>query len=262
MAWPAVKHKCYRDSAVESAAVVAVREAHRLAGTWHRAIDRYIVLSEFMKEIMTRHGYPAERMVVRHNALFRQLESGQGTKDQVVFAARLAADKGVLTLLEAWARHPDLPKLVICGDGPRADDVSAAAAADPRIDWVGWRDRTDLDQLLADSRLAIVPSLNYEGWPLTVIEAFGAGTPVVASRLGAIPEMFKDPAAGALFEPGDTDSLAEAVRRTFAESAPGSPRRSAARRLFEDHYSAKTAYKGLLDIYSAAGAVSRLEAKS
>lgn len=138
----------------------------------------------------------------------------------VVFAAgRLAPQKGFGVLLDAAARWRDLepaPRLVIAGDGPLAGELKARAASlGVSAEFPGRRD--DVPAMLASAAVFVLPSL-WEGQPLVLQEALRAGVPVVATRVGGIPDLTGDDAA-VLVPPGDAARLAEAVRAILREPA-------------------------------------------
>jgi glycosyltransferase involved in cell wall biosynthesis len=137
----------------------------------------------------------------------------------VLAAGRLAAQKGFGTLLNAAARWRDLkpePLLVIAGEGPLEAELKARAATlglDARFPG----HRNDMPALLGAAAVFVLPSV-WEGQPLILQEALRAGVPVVATRVGGIPDLTGEDAA-LLVPPGDTSRLAEAVRAVLTDPA-------------------------------------------
>ncbi len=164
------------------------------------------------------------------------------------------------TLLEAWTGHTDLPPLVICGDGPLRAQVESAALADERIDYLGWKDRSAVIDKLKAAAVLIVPSLWSEGMPQIIVESLAVGTPVVASRLGAMAEMIDHGVTGLLFDPGDASDLARTVRQAIAEPDRLRSMRSEARGVFEHRYSAARNHELLMEIYATATRLSHTSA--
>jgi glycosyltransferase involved in cell wall biosynthesis len=114
---------------------------------------------------------------------------------------------------------------------------------------------------MAEARCVVCPSDCYETFGRVVIEAFAAGTPVVASRIGALAELLEDGRTGRLFSPGDAQALVAAVRDVALAQASPDDMRQAARRAFEARYGAAANYAMLMTIYRtalgrASGAVS------
>ena len=250
---PAVRHGCYRDSRPATAAVAATTALHRRLGTWDRAVDRYIALSAFARDLFVEGGLPAARVVVKHNAP----AAATGGPDPDVegfalFAGRLDRGKGVDVMLAAWAHDPTLPPLRVAGDGPLADEVARAAARDGRVVWLGWQDAPSMDRLMAQAAVLVAPSMTYEGWPLVSVEAMGKGTPVVATDHGVFPEMIEPGETGGLFPRGDAAGLAAAVHDLVDDPARlGAVRaRTAAR--FRERFSRAVNYRRLRAVYAGA----------
>ena len=120
----------------------------------------------------------------------------------------MSPEKGIKTLLSAWSQLAGRLPLKVIGDGPLAKDVRAAANKTAGIDWLGRRQPQEVLALLGKAACLVMPSIWYETFGRTIIEAYAKGTPVVASRLGAMAELVDDGRTGLLFEPGNPDDLA------------------------------------------------------
>jgi glycosyltransferase involved in cell wall biosynthesis len=250
--WPAVQHACYRDSRLATTAIAAMLTIHRWAGTYRRAIDAYISLSQFSRDKLIAGGLPAQKMHLRPNFMLTDPGQGHGDGGYAFYVGRLSPEKGIETLLDAWLHHePGIP-LVICGNGPLAPLVEQAAAHSDRIAWYPNRSDDEVLRRLGEASLFILPSVNYEGFPKTIVEAYAKGTPVVASRLGAMAELVHKGVSGECFTAGDSAVLARTVRSMIHDSGRLAQMRCAARRLFETRYSASTSYARLLEIYEHA----------
>jgi glycosyltransferase involved in cell wall biosynthesis len=129
----------------------------------------------------------------------------------VGFVGRIEPGKGVLDLVRAM-RGVDA-RLVIVGDGPERPSLEAELqllGIDDRVQLAGERD--DVRDLLADADIFVLSSVS-EGLPVSVLEAMAAELPVVASRVGGVPELVADGENGFLVPPGNPDELAAAVGR-------------------------------------------------
>jgi glycosyltransferase involved in cell wall biosynthesis len=256
--WPAVVHRCYRDSAAASAAVAAMQVVHRAAGTWRRHVDAFFTLTEFARGKFLAAGFPADRVHVKYNSVHPDPGVGDGAGGFFAFAGRLSPEKGVATLLKAWRLDATLPPLKVIGDGPLAPQVAAAAADDPRIEWLGHRTEADVHGIFGRAMGVIVPSVWYETFGRTIAEAFAGGTPVIASRLGAMAELVADGRTGWLFAPGDAANLARAVAACRdTEDGPRATLRVAARAEYERQFTPMSNYRRLLEIYELALATAR-----
>lgn len=250
IAWPAVVHGCYRDSRSASAAVAAMLAYHRGKNSWIEMVDRYIAPTFFVRDKHIQGGLPAEKIEVKPNFVFPDPGRGTGGGNYGLFVGRLSPEKGLETLLAAWPHLHSNLVLRIIGDGPLSEKVQAAANSDRRIEWLGRCDTTRVFAELAEAQCLIMPSVCYETFGLSIVEAYATGTPVIASNLGAMAELVEDDQTGFLFAPNDPYDLARKVDRLVAE--PTTRFRDRAREEFEQRYTADANYDALVSIYDAA----------
>lgn len=244
---PALRNRCYRGSLLATASVATMIGTHRVARTWNNAVDLYIAPTEFARNKFVEGGLPAERIVVKPHMLLPDpgvREGGEG--DYALFVGRLSEEKGVETMLDAW-RDLSGVSLRIAGDGPLARTTWPAG-----VTWLGQQSRELVYAQIKNARVVIVPSTWYEIGPLTILEAFACGTPVIASNLGSMAERVRDGHTGLLFRPGDAGDLAEKVRYAFSHPEHLAAMRVNARREFEEKYTAERNYKMLISIYERA----------
>lgn len=250
VAWPALRHRCYRGSTAGSAAVaLSFRGATR---TWHRDVSRYIALSEFARNKFIGCGFAEDRIAVKPNFVDPDPGMGAGDGDYALFAGRLSSEKGIETLLEAFRGMSRRPHLKIFGDGPLRHDVAQAAATMREIEWCGARPHQEVTRAMRTARVLIVPSAWYEGFPMVIAEAFAAGLPVIASRLGAMEEVVENGATGHLFVAGQPEDLALRVEWAFTQKVRMQAMRLKARFEYLSKYTARMNYALLADIYRAA----------
>lgn len=254
--WPAIKHACYRGSRPATAAVAMMNVSHRVLGTWASAVDVYIALSRFARDLHIRAGLPAHKVVVKPN--FVAPDPGPGCarerRDFAVYVGRLSPEKGVRTLVESWRQRPGIA-LKIIGDGPlRAEMESTVESAglSPTVHILGALPREQVYALLRSARFAIVPSECYENFPVAIAEAFACATPVLASALGTLPELVDDGRTGWLFPPADSAALACQVAWAVSHPAEVSTAGLEARAAYEAAYTADRNYGLLMDIYTGA----------
>ncbi len=254
--WPAVRHACYRQSRAGTAVVASMLLAHHLGGTYGRAVDVYIAMSEFARQRFIAGGLPAEKIVLKPNFVRPDPGPGTGRGGYVLYVGRLSAEKGIDVLLEAWSRLPGQTRLVVVGDGPLSGRVRQAAASDRRIEPLGWQPLEEVYRIMGEASCMVIPSIWYEGFPKTLVESSAKGTPVIASDLGGMAELIADGQTGLHFRPGDADDLAAKVRQLLAEPSKLRRLRQAARRQYQRHYSAEANYECLMAIYERALGVS------
>jgi glycosyltransferase involved in cell wall biosynthesis len=250
--WPAVAHGCYRNSRAATAVVVSTIAMHRAIGTYRHKVSRYIALCEFSRTKLLEAGLPASRVVIKPNfAVDRYRGGGWDTaRSGALWLGRLSGEKGVSVLVEAWRALPDAP-LTVIGTGPLESDVRRGLDGKPaRL--LGFVDDETRTRELASAAFVVMPSLVYEGFPMVVAESFSAGTPIIASRLGAMAELIEDGETGLHFEPGNGRDLADKVR--WAQAHPDEMRRMGhnARRVYEQRYTAQASHDRLVQIYREA----------
>lgn len=199
-----------------------------------RAMDKVIAVSQAVESDLCDQGIRANRTVVIPNGLPVR-ETDRESRDEVRAklglphdalsigcVGRLAKVKGHAYLIEAIDRlKDDFPtiRLFIAGDGPLLPDlrtmIESKGLAD-RVKLLGFRD--DIRALLASFDIFVLPSLS-EGLPIALLEAMSLGVPVVASRVGGIPEVIVDDSQGVLVSPGNPSALANAIQMLFVDRA-------------------------------------------
>lgn len=243
----AVRHRCYRGSLAQTGAVAMMLVLHRTLGTYRNKVSRFIALNEFCRSKFVAGGLPAERIAVKPNFVEWVPEPQWVSRSGGLYVGRMSEEKGVTVLMEAMAAYP-AHQLQVIGSGPfeaRMRQVAGAAYKGPQ----------PLAQILASlsgASYLVLPSVCYEGFPRTLVEAFACGVPVIASRHGSLAELVDDGRTGLLFEPGNAQDLV--ARLQWADSHPEEMRAMgmAARREYEARYTPDCNYAQLLAIYEQA----------
>jgi glycosyltransferase involved in cell wall biosynthesis len=249
----AVRHSCYRGSRAQTAAVALMLGTHRALNTWNEKVDAYIALTEFARQKFIRGGLPADRIFVKPNFLDcdpgLRLSPGQGA----IFVGRLAEQKGLWTLLEAWRRVPREFHLRIVGDGPLLEELSARKKGWnlPNVTIDGRLSREQVILAICRAQLLIFPSLWYECFPLALIESFACGVPVITSNLGAMAEIVENGRTGLHFRAGDPADLAEKVSWACCHPLEIESMSHASRAEFLARYTADPNFDQLMKIYRA-----------
>lgn len=245
--WRAAVHGCYHDSPLQSGLVAGMLTAHRLLGTWHHKITRYIALNEFCKRKFIAGGLPAEHIAIKPNFVDMPREEN-GVQQGGLFVGRLAPEKGIEVLLDALDLVDNV-RMRVVGDGPKMIRITTRITADSRVQVLGPRPPDEVYREMRRAAYLVMPSLWYENFPRTLVEAFACGLPVIASRLGALAELIDDGRTGLLFDAGNATDLAAKVR--WAENHPGelATMGQAARREYEEKYTADTNHRQLVAIY-------------
>ena len=133
-----------------------------------------------------------------------------------------------------------------------AQDVEAAAAANPNVEWRGSCSPAEVLAAMADARMVVFPSLWYEGLPRVLMEAFACGAPVVASALGAMTELISHGESGMLFPVGDSAALTDTVLRLWNDADTRNRLKRNGRRVYEQSFTPEKNYSDLIRIYASA----------
>lgn len=248
--WRGVARACYRDSRAASAALAGMLTLHRGLGTYRHKVARYIALNEFCRGKFIEGGLPAERVVVKPN--FVNWADGpalsqESTRQGLLFVGRLSVEKGVATLAEAMRRCPNA-SLRVAGDGPQGGLLDGVAG----VTRLGSQPSDAVRREMGGAHALVVPSIWYENFPRTIVEAFAAGLPVIASRIGALATLVTHGTTGLLFEPGDAADLAD--RMAWALAHPGEMAQMGrnARAQYDREFTPQVNYRRLMEIYDAA----------
>lgn len=226
---------------------------HKALGTWGKKVHAYIALTNFGRDKLIKGGVPTERLWVKPNFVFDASAQGSHDGSFGLFVGRLSPEKGVASLISAWSRLKSR-RIKIAGDGPLLTDLRNAAAVNPNIEILGKQSREAVAALMRQASFLLFPSRCYEGFPMVIAEAYAAGLPVLASRLGSMVELVRDGETGMLFDPDDPHEIAQCVERMFGSQLKVRKMSAAAREEYLERYTAEKNYKQLMHIYVCAGA--------
>ena len=223
---PCIQKRCVKSSRSKSALAAAEARFLRLHHSYDK-VDLFIAPSLFMRDKLLEGGFDPERVIHMQNfATDEVLTRASSTEDFtdrerpfLLFSGRLSREKGVDILVRAFLRvaeaEPDW-RLFIAGDGPERPAIEAMLTPSPhgeRVELVGHLSQAEVQRYAERASLAIASSRCRENMPYSVIEALAAGTPVVGTRIGGIPELVMEGETGFVAEPGDEQSLYEAIVR-------------------------------------------------
>ena len=248
---PGIIHSCYRNNRTASTAAALTVKLHSLIGTWSKAIDTFIVYSHFAHKKLVQGGLPPEKIAFKTNFLYPVPEVGEGSGNYALFVGRLAPEKGIAVMLEAWSKVGNQLPLKIVGDGPLAPQVATAAKKLPQVGWLGRKPLNEVYELMKNASCLIIPSEWYETFGRVGIEALATGTPLIVSNIGALTELVEPEGNGVLFNPGDAQDLADKVEILTKNPHKLRQMRQYARQSFEAKYLARDNYQRLMEIYNS-----------
>lgn len=248
-----IKYKCYRESATASALVTTITGMHKLIQTWKNKITTFITLNDFSRSKLLHSSLqvPENKLITKPNFVSDPGDGIQPREKFFLFAGRIVNEKGVHVLAKAFAGMPTI-QLVIIGDGPEKKYLEETYMFSSNISFTGHLQKKEVSEYMKRCKAFICPSVWYEGAPLTIIEAFATGTPVIASRLGAMAESIRDGFNGLHFKPGDADDLIEKVNRFIKETETNTMLYKNARHTYLEKYHPDIHYHAIIKIYEAA----------
>lgn len=247
---------CKGGSRAASLAVSIELGVHTFTGAYG-PVGRFVCPSRFMLDKMVAgRVYPDRLRHVPHFVITDGVTPKQEVGGPLVYAGRLAHEKAVDVLVEAVGRLGRPAELVVAGDGPDAPALRALAerVAPGQVRFVGRLNKPDLVTLLTSAVAACVPSRWYENQPLSVLEAFAAGLPVVGTAIGGIPELVEDGVDGFLAPVDDVDALAAALSKVLDDPVSALAMGRAARRKAQTRHAPSTHVAALDGVYAEAGA--------
>lgn len=253
--WHGVRHRCYRGSRGQSAAVASMISLHRWLGTLERSVRFFLVLNEFARERLVKAGLPADRVITKPNFVPdpgpRRIPPSAARS--LLYVGRLSDEKGVQTALEAWARSASGSDCIleVIGDGPLMQRLRSAGF--PNVRFTGQLPVQQARQRMLESRALLFPSRLYEAQSMTVLEALAAGLPVLASDRGAHGSLVGQFGPEWVVPPDDSEAWSTGIGRVVKpeHGAALDHFSASARRLHSQQFGEPTALQNLLSVYEA-----------
>lgn len=244
--------RCHKNS--YSASLVSTIEAYynTLLGKYVQA-DYLITPSHFLLDKMLESGIPQEKLICIPNGVkpddFTPLYGDEG---YFLYFGRLSSEKGLNTLLTSM-KGIDF-QLKIVGDGPERPSLETYCQNNDlkNITFEGYQSGARLRKLIQKSAFVVVPSEWYENASMVVLESMAYGKPIIASRIGGIPEQVADGETGLLCEPGNPDDFRKAIVDLATDSQKRKKMGKAGRQRLEQHFSIDHHLFRLLEIYKKA----------
>ncbi|NHQ85927.1 glycosyltransferase family 4 protein [Iodobacter sp. HSC-16F04] len=244
--WRGILHRCYRQSFTQTAALTGVLLAHRALGTYRKKVDAFIALNHFSKTKYIQGGMRADNIFIKPN-FAEDWGLTAKPRDGFLYVGRLSVEKGARIFASAF--NPDQHGFLnIVGDG----DERIYLENINHLSLLGALSQQDVRLLMQSCLALVLPSICYENMPMTLVEAYSSGLPVIASRLGSLCHLVEDGVTGLLFNAGDASDLAE--KMSWAKAHPDAMakmgRNARARYLAE--YTPEKNYEILMNIYDEA----------
>jgi len=250
--WKGIRKGLYRKSTFQTFWLALIMYFHAKIGTWNM-VTKYITLTEFSKKLFLQNnlGITKSKFLVKPNFVSR-LPTNELTRSSCfLFLGRLSTEKGIKVLLEAFKTINC--NLSIGGSGDYKEEILLQTSLFKNMRYLGSLNAQEVRSCLGECSALVFPSIWFEGMPMTILEAFSLGTPVIASRIGNMSEIIVDGFNGLLFNVGDPDDLR--IKLEYWDNLNESEKSRFslnARQTYEDLYSPEKNLNMLLDIYKEA----------
>lgn len=253
----AVKHKCYRNSKLQTMVSTAILKIHRFLGTYYRV--NFICLTEFNRNKLLSSLNPEKKIVDPHRVYIKPnftFAEGiipverQPEEEYFLFAGRVEALKGIDIAIRAFEKLPD-ENLYIAGSGPMLEEMEAYVEEHhmENVKFLGYLQKEEMTEKFYHAKAVIMTSQCYEAFAMTIAEAYSYGVPVIAGRVGNMEGMVKEGVTGVKFTYNSAEDLAKKVEE-FNQMDLAALKESA-REFYEKRLRPEDNYRKLMQIYES-----------
>ena len=206
-----ILHRCIKNSYSLSMLVAAEALMTSILGSYSNNVDKFVAPSRFYLDKMIEWGWDRSRFIhipnfVRHSLFKPEYQVGKS----FIYFGRLSREKGIETLIRAAAKSG--VSLSLVGSGPEEQSLRHLATnIGCKVDFYGYLSGTALHDAINASRAVVLPSQWYENAPMSILESYSLGKPVIGSSIGGIPELIRDGETGSTFIAGSVDNLASVL---------------------------------------------------
>lgn len=245
-------NRCSQGSALKSLINTVEMYFHYIMG-YYQGVNKYITPSRFYRDKMVEFGFAPQQVVhIRNFVDVSRFSLAEDDKGYGLYFGRLSEEKGVLTLLRALSMSPDIPFCIV-GSGPLEQMVQQLVIEYElkNVKLAGFKSGVELRELIAGASFTVIPSEWYENCPMSVLESFAMGKPVIGARIGGIPELIEEGVDGLTFESGDADDLAGKLRVLLNDPVKRKRMGKNGRGKVEREYYPEKHYEEVMEVYQA-----------
>jgi len=240
-------HKCGDHSLPKRLLLWLEARYHDGAGSYQK-VSAFIAPSRYLRDAVSAR-FPNHRIELVPNGVdLTGIQVDQGDHGYVLYSGRVTAEKGVATLLQAHAESGARWRLVVTGTGPQLDEYQRRF---PRAEFTGYQSGAALNSWIGNAAVVVVPSEMQENCPMSIIEAMARGKPVVASRIGGVPELVQDGRTGFLVPPKDQRAFKDRIELLLDDANLRRRLGAAGRKLIEGEYTSESHARALLALYTS-----------
>ncbi len=246
----AVRKRCVRGSRVTSLMyALAISRAWK-SGILPNAIDKFVALNNFVADKMVAGGVPRQKIAICGNYIQSTASSVADKRGYILYLGRLSDEKGIKTLIKSLSLL-DGVVLKVAGSGPAEEYLKnkALESGGVQVEFLGHIGGAEKQKIVAEALCTVVPSEWYENFPISVVESMSLGTPVVASKIGGLPDMIEHGVNGMLFEAGNHVDLANSIRSIIENEELASKMAEQSVKAAVSKFGAEEHYRQLMAIY-------------
>lgn len=259
----AIKNRCVKGSLAKSILGAAEMYLHHKVLDIYENVDIFISPSRFLKDKLSEMGFKKEIQylpnyidIEKFRKFDEEVEDGKTEKENsIVYFGRLSPEKGLLTLIDAVkmlkTQNKNGFQVKIIGDGPMRDLLESKVNTEGlnNIRFLGYKSGKVLNDEIRKSMFAVLPSNCCENNPVSVLEAFALGKPVIGSRIGGIPELVKNNVTGLTFEVGNAEDMCSKITYLISHEDKIIEMGKNAIKFVEHELCVGNYYKKLMEIY-------------
>ena len=248
--WRALPKRCNRGSLARTALSVTESYISKMLGAVKK-FNHFISVSHFLRKKMISHGIPEDKISTVHNFVdVSDITPNFSKGDYVLYFGRVHRSKGILTLIEAAVPLTDVP-IYIVGDGEAMSEVQQIIEQNgcQHIHLLGFKQGDELRELIRNSICTVLPSEWYENCPMSVLESYAYGKPVIGADIGGIPELIVDGVDGFLVPSGEPETLRDRLLWMFAHKDDAAEMGRIGRYKMETEFNADIHYERIMNVY-------------
>jgi glycosyltransferase involved in cell wall biosynthesis len=205
------KKKCYQNSYVKSFLMKEIVNVGRKKVLEN--VDIFIALNSFYKQKFINAGFPDSKIIVKPNFIDTKKMPKKSHESYALYIGRISIEKGLETLIESFKEIKYDLKIVGSGDSAYLLKLKSLCSSFSNIQFIGFASGLEKEILLKNASFLIIPSICYENFPITILEAYSYGKPVIATKNGGLIELVKHNQTGYLFESGDIQELINITKK-------------------------------------------------
>lgn len=246
----AYKHRCYKNSWLYSFAIAKAISFHRKLGSYNK-VDAFFVTTPFNLQLLKNVVDEKKIYIKPYFADIQPRQLKDKKRDYYIYISRVEYLKGIYVILEAFKElHKE--RLIVLGVGEDRDKACRYVEDNQlhNIEFIEWKPKQEMLQLLYDAKALVFPTQLYEGYPMTIVESMAVGTPVIGSNFGNVGTIIRDKETGLLFQHDSSEDLRKKIQYFSEHTEEAHQMEIGAQKYFEDNHLPDYVYEKTRIIYA------------